>query len=101
MAKHIKAIIIANPTLTIEYAMRDLDTNTHCLISQHIKSAAFLPEGHLVYSTLAMAAVERYLRYDNCKFLRETQEVSSFSIDFLKSVEATLNTLYVNSFSYL
>jgi hypothetical protein len=96
MAERIKAIIIANPTSTIGYSTRDPDTNTYCLISQHIKSAAFLPKGHLVRSTLAMAAVEGYLRHDNYKFLRETQEIPSFSIDLLKSVKATLKTLRVD-----
>lgn len=45
-----------------------------------------------------MAAVEGYLRHDNYKFLRETQEVPSFSIDLLKSVKATLNTLRVDGY---
>jgi hypothetical protein len=99
MAERIKAIIIANPAPTIGYATRDPDTNTYCLASQHIKSAAFLPEGHPVRITLAMAAVEGYLRHDNFKFLRETQEVPSFSIDLLKSVKATLNTLSVGGYS--
>jgi hypothetical protein len=46
-------------------------------------------------STILRPAVEGYLRHDNYKFLKETQEVPSFSIDLLKSVKATLNTLSV------
>jgi hypothetical protein len=41
MAEQMKAIIIANPALTSE-GTRDPDTNTYCLTSQHIISAAFL-----------------------------------------------------------
>jgi uncharacterized protein YggU (UPF0235/DUF167 family) len=40
-----------------------------------------------------MVAVEGYLKHDNYKFLKETVEVPSFSIDLLKSVKATLKTL--------
>jgi hypothetical protein len=54
---------------------------------------AFLPDGHPVRSTPAIAAVEGYLKHDNYKFLKETVEVPSFSIDLLKSVKATLKTL--------
>jgi hypothetical protein len=89
IAECIKAIIIANPAPKIGYS-RDPDTNTYCLITQHIKSVAFLPEGHPVYSTLAIAAVEGYLKHSNYKFLKETIEVPSFSIDLLKSVKSTL-----------
>jgi hypothetical protein len=84
MAERIKAIIIANPAPKIGHS-RDPDTNTYCLITQHIKSVAFLPEGHPVRSTLAMAVVEGYLKHDNYKFLKETVEVPSLSIDLLKS----------------
>lgn len=71
MAERIKAIIIAIPAPR-KGKTRDPDTNTHCLISQHIKSAALLPEGHPVRSILATAAVDGYIRHDNHKFLRET-----------------------------
>jgi hypothetical protein len=40
-----------------------------------------------------MAAVEGYLRHDNHKFLRETQEVPNFSVDLLQAVKATLKTI--------
>jgi hypothetical protein len=95
MAKRIKAIIIANPSPPLK-GTRDPDTNTYCLTSQHIISAAFLPKEHPVRRILAMAAVGGYLRHDNHKLLRETQEVPNFSIDLLKSVKATLNTYSVD-----
>lgn len=95
MAERIKAIILANPAPPSKKSpkTRDPDTNTYCLVSQHIKSAAFLPEGHPVRGTLAAAAVEGYLRHDNHKFLRETRGVPNFSVDLLQAVKATLKTV--------
>lgn len=93
MAEHIKAIIIANPPPHGEGGKGDPDAHTYCLTSQNIISAAFLPKGHPVRAMLAMASVEGYLRHDNHKFLRESQEVPSFSADLLNSVKATLKTL--------
>jgi len=90
MAERIKAIIIANPAPRGE---GDRGAHTYCLTSQNIISAAFLPKGHPVRSILAMASVDGYLRHDNHKFLRESQEVQSFSADLLESVKATLKTL--------
>lgn len=86
MAERIKAIIIANPapSSTKFTYTREPDTNTYCLTSWHITSAANLPGGHPVRSALAMAAVEGYFRRDNHKFLRETQEVPSFSVDLVR-----------------
>jgi hypothetical protein len=98
MAERIKAIIIGNPGPPYE-GMGDPDTNTYCLTSQHITSAAFLPEGHPVRGILAAAAVEGYLRNDYPKFLREAQEVPNFSFDLLKSVKATLKTLSFDDYS--
>ena len=96
MAEHIKAIIVANPAPeNWEFQRhRDPDTNTFCLTSQHITSAALLPEGHPVRCILAAAAVEGYLRHeDGHKFLKETQDVPNFAADLLKAVRATLKTL--------
>jgi hypothetical protein len=42
---------------------------------------------------LATAAVEGYLRRDDHKFLKETEEVPNFSADLLKAVKATLKDL--------
>lgn len=89
MAEHIKAIIIANPAPSSGKS----DTNTYCLTSRHIVSAASLPDGHPVRSLLAAAAVKRYLRDDNHKFLKEIQEVPNFYFDLLKAVKATLESL--------
>jgi hypothetical protein len=99
MAEHIKAIIKANPAPPQNSASfysgkkRDPDTNTYCITSQHITSAAFLPEGHLVRSILATAAVERYLRHDNHKFREEAQNIPNFSVNLLKAVRTTLKKL--------
>lgn len=96
MAEHIKAIIIANPAPGSHLGRREPDTNTYCLTSKHIISAASLPEEHPVRSMLAAAAVEGYLRDDNHKFLKETQEVPNFSADLLKAVKATLKGLTIS-----
>lgn len=79
LAKRIKVIIIANPAPPSK-GMRDPETNTYCLTSQHIISAAFIPEGYPIRSILATAAVEGYLRHT---FLRVTQEVPNFQPIFL------------------
>ena len=105
MAERIKTIIKANPApprlqpvATRTSHKRVPDTNTYCITSQHITSAAFLPEGHPVRSMLASAAVEGYLRDDNHKFRKEAQDVPNFSADLLKAVRTTLKNLaYRNS----
>lgn len=98
MAERIKAIILANPARQpyqyypeprgpLEY------DNTYCLTSEHITSAADLPDGHPVRQTLAAAAVEGYLLQNDHKFSKEMREVHNFSVDLLKAVKATLGTL--------
>jgi hypothetical protein len=62
------------------------DTNTYCITSRHIASAAFLPEGHPVRSKLAPAAVEGHLRHDNHKFRKDAQDIPNFSVDLLEAV---------------
>jgi hypothetical protein len=104
MAERIKAIIIANPARQsdkyypkprgpLEY------DNTYCLTSEHITSAADLPDGHPVRQTLAAAAVEGYLLQDDHKFSKEMREVHNFSVDLLKAVKATLKTLSRDGYS--
>jgi hypothetical protein len=46
-----------------------------------------------------VAAVEGYLRQDNPKFWRETQEVPNFSVDLLDAIKATLKTIHYSNFS--
>ena len=102
MAKHIKAIIIANPTLDGWKFQnnRHPNANTYCLTSQHIILVALLPKGHPVRCIFATTAVEGYLRQENgYKFLKETQEVPGFAANLPKAVRATLRTLtYVHTF---
>ena len=98
MAEYIKAVILASPVLE-PLIKRPLDINTHCLTFQHIISAASLPAGHLVRVLLAAATVKGYLYYDNYKFLKEAEELNSFSIDLLKIVNATLKNLTYNKTS--
>lgn len=47
-----------------------------------------------------MVAVEGYLIHDDYKFLRETVEIPSFSIDLLKSVKTTLKIVKPNSIGH-
>ena len=91
LAEHIKEVIIANPKPNGYHG--DSDRYTHYLTSQHIISAASLPQGHPVRSLFATAAVQGYLQHDNYKFLRESQEVPNFSADLLAAVKANLRTL--------
>jgi hypothetical protein len=104
MAEHIKAIIIANSTPDGWKFQnhRHPDTNAYCLTSQHIISAALLPEGHPVRYIFAAAAVEGYLRQETGhKFLKEIQEVPNFAADLLKAVRATLRTsTYVHTITF-
>jgi hypothetical protein len=93
MANRIKAIILHKPSPTGDRPKRNPGANTDFLVSQHIRSAALLPDGHPIRNILANAAVEGYLISDGHKFLREAKEVTSFSYDLLTSVKATLKTL--------
>jgi hypothetical protein len=97
MAEHIKAIILANPAPEDSKwdDWRAPDTNTHCLTSQHITSAVALPEGHPVRAILAAATVEGRLRRHNYKFEREASRVPEFSVDLLKAVRATIESITI------
>jgi hypothetical protein len=97
-AQRIKAIIIANPARIADEYFDELPgplecNNTYCLTSEHITSAADLPDGHPVRQTLATAAVKGYLLHDDHKFSKEMREVHNFSVDLLKAVKATLKNL--------
>lgn len=93
MAEHIKATIINNPPPHSTASSRAPDTNTCHLTSRHIISGMHLPEGHPVRRLLVAAAVEGYLREDNHKFLKESQECTVFAADLLKAVKDTLKSI--------
>jgi len=95
MATHIKTIILANPALEDQdiFKDRDVNTNTYCLVGQHITSASFLPDGHPVRKVLAVAAVEGYIRCNEHKFLKEIRESPNFAADLLLEVKETLKTV--------
>lgn len=88
MAEQIKTIIITNPAPISS----DLDSNTYCLNSSHIVSAASLPEGHPVRKVLAAAAAGAFFREDNHKFSKEVKEVASFASDLLEAIKDTLKS---------
>lgn len=97
MAEHIKTIILANPApKDSTFGMwRPPDTNTRCLTSQHITSAVALPEGHPERAILAAATVEGCLVQHNCRFEIEASTVPEFSVDLLKVVRATLESITI------
>jgi hypothetical protein len=88
MAEQIKTIILANPAP----GSSDLDSNTYCLESSHIVSAACLPEGHLVRRVLAAAVAGAFFREDHHKFSKEAKEVASFASDLLEAIRNTLKS---------
>jgi hypothetical protein len=102
IAEHIKAVILANPAPQDGKfeQWRAPDTNTYHLTSQNIISALSLHEGHPVRVILAAAAVEGYLRQDNCKFLTETPKVPEFLADLLKAVRATIKNIAHESYYF-
>ncbi|CAG8187983.1 unnamed protein product [Penicillium salamii] len=93
MAQYIKGILVANPDprRCPTSGLPHLNNNTHCLTSQHIISATFLPQGHPVRGILAAASVEEYLRSANHKFKKETHEHPTFGADLLQEVRLALN----------
>jgi hypothetical protein len=95
MAEHIKAIILANPAPEKNGIVqgRDPDTNTYCLVGQHITSAALLPDGHPIRKVLAIAAVEGYIRRNKHKFVKEICSSPNFAADLLLEVKETLKTV--------
>ncbi len=99
IAKHIKAIILANQGEKdwVYDKARAPDTNTRCLTSQHITSAVALPEGHPVRAILAAAAAEGCLRLHNYRFDSEAANTPGFSADLLKAVRATLESINTES----
>jgi len=88
MAEHVRAIILANPP---QYSYK-FDSNTYLLNSDHIASAACLPDGHPVREILAAATVRGYFRQDEHKFFKVAKEVPSFSSDLLEVVKGALKT---------
>ncbi|KAH8745739.1 hypothetical protein F5882DRAFT_494373, partial [Hyaloscypha sp. PMI_1271] len=97
IAEHIKATILANPALegSMSDNWRALDTNTYCLTSQHITLVVSLPKGYPVRAILATATVEGCLRRHNYKFEREASRVPEFSVDLLKAVRATIESITI------
>ncbi len=91
MAEHIKATIKGGTTPSYIFVSRE--RNTRYLMSQHIISASFLPDGHPVRDILAEACVEDYLVHDDHKFVREARDIPNFAVDLLKAVKTTLKTV--------
>ncbi|PQE15064.1 BTB POZ fold protein [Rutstroemia sp. NJR-2017a BVV2] len=95
MAEHIKNIILANPPPEDKSISkgRHPDTNTFCIVGQHITSANLLPRGHPVRKILVIAAVEGYIRRNKHKFLKEICVSPDFAVDLLLEVKETLKTV--------
>ncbi|KAH8761260.1 hypothetical protein F5882DRAFT_336780, partial [Hyaloscypha sp. PMI_1271] len=99
MAEPINTIILANPAPEDSKwaSWRAPDINTHCLTSQHITLVIDLPEGYLVRAILAAATIERCLRQHNYKFEREASRVPEFSVDLLKAMRATIESIPIEN----
>jgi hypothetical protein len=67
--------------------------NTSCLMSQHVISATFLPQGHAVRRILAAATVEGYLRCEHHRFAQEARERPTYGVDILEEVGLALKGL--------
>jgi hypothetical protein len=94
MAEHVKGIIVADAALHKGiYGLRDNNANTYSITTQHVKSAALLPGGHLMRGVLAMAMVEGFFLIDNHRFQKEIQEIPSFAVDLLAAVKVTSKTM--------
>lgn len=92
MAERIKDIIIMAKRIP-DNPFLDWTLNTRFLTIQHIASAALLPKGHPVRSTLASAAVAEFLQKDTHKFVKETEDVPDFAVDLLGEVKVALRSL--------
>jgi hypothetical protein len=100
MAEQIKNIMLANPppedesdeSVSINQS-RHPDTNTFCIVGQHITSAILLPRGHPVRKIFAIAAVEGYIRRNKHKFLKEIYDCPDFGVDLLLEVKEALKTV--------
>jgi hypothetical protein len=92
MADRIKTILLENSPPSYS---RDVDTNMHCLTSEHILAAIKLPNGHPLRRLFAEAMVEGYLSprglHESHKFAKEIQEVPQLSVDLLIAVRHTLS----------
>jgi BTB/POZ domain len=88
MAEQIKAIILANPAPSGS----NLDSNTYCIDSSHIISAASLPDGHTVRKVLAAAVAGAFFEDGNHKFKKEVKEVANFASDLLEAVRDILKS---------
>jgi hypothetical protein len=88
MAEQVKAIILANPAPI----SADLDSNTYCLNSSYIISAANLPDGHPVRRVLGVAAAGAFFQEDNHMSSKEVREVASFISDLLEAIGDTLKS---------
>ncbi|TVY86621.1 hypothetical protein LAWI1_G008301 [Lachnellula willkommii] len=95
IAEHIKNIIFENPA-PIDYtwgSSRHGDSNMFCVLSQHLKSAWKLPDGHPVRKLFAAASVEGYLRCDKPKFYQEIRDIPGFLADLLYETKKVLRNL--------
>ncbi|KAL9105636.1 MAG: hypothetical protein Q9227_009215, partial [Pyrenula ochraceoflavens] len=88
MAEQIKTTLLASSKSFLGGG----NSNTQCLESSHIVSAASLPEGHPVRRVLASAVAGEMLRTDKHKFAKEAKEVGAFAADLLEAVMDTLES---------
>jgi hypothetical protein len=70
ISEYIKTVILKNPAPSDQEwsGWRHTDSNMVCILSQHLRSAWKIPDGHPVRKLFAAAAVEGYLRCEKPKF---------------------------------
>lgn len=96
MAEQIEKTLLANPASKVDWEPT-ADSNTHCVLAEHISSAEYLSMGHPVRRVLAKATIDGFLRSRKHKFAPETRSCPKFASDLLHEVEKVLETLqYMN-----
>ncbi|KAG4425810.1 hypothetical protein IFR04_001017 [Cadophora malorum] len=89
MAAHITRLILVGD---FDRALQHSDSEPWCFQVQHVTSAAALPKGHLVRSTLAAAAVKAYFHFQDRRFVDKAEEFPDFAVDVLVAMKATFNS---------
>ncbi|KAJ5915518.1 hypothetical protein N7466_011451 [Penicillium verhagenii] len=93
IGQYLKDILVANPCLEHAYGFSGFPVDTCCLTSQHIISATFLPQGHVIRRILAAVSSNDYLLCENHKFAEVAREYPNYGFDLLQEVGLALKGL--------
>jgi len=92
VSKRIKDVLLKYPAPPV-WNERHGDMNMACVLSQHLRSAWKLPDGHPVRKLFAAATVEGYLRCEKPKFHQEIREIHGFATDLLDEANKVIGSL--------